>query len=70
MRLCDVSRSPPCGRKESGMTEEELDSAVDVIAGVDAGVSQSLNLRGKLGSENFFFIDEATYQAIGCRRNW
>jgi len=29
------------------MTEEELDAAVDVIAAVDAGVSQSLNLRIK-----------------------
>jgi hypothetical protein len=29
------------------MTEEELDAAVDVIAVVDAGVSQSLNLRIK-----------------------
>jgi hypothetical protein len=29
------------------MTEEELDAAVDVIAAVDAGVLQSLNLRIK-----------------------
>ena len=29
------------------MTEEELDAAVDVIAAVDAGVSQSLNQRIK-----------------------
>lgn len=29
------------------MSEEELDAAVDVIAAVDAGVSQSLNQRVK-----------------------
>jgi hypothetical protein len=34
------------GRK-AGMTEEELDAAVDVIAAVDAGVLQSLNQRIK-----------------------
>jgi AhpD family alkylhydroperoxidase len=48
MRLCD-----PCverrlaDAKKAGMTEQELDAAVDVIAAVDAGVSQSLNLRIK-----------------------
>jgi len=32
---------------KAGMTEEELDAAVDVIAAVDAGVLQSLNQRIK-----------------------
>ena len=41
--LRSLSGSPPCGHKESGMTEEELDAAVDVIAALDAGVLQSLN---------------------------
>jgi len=31
--------------RKAGMTEEELDAAVDVIAAVDAGVLQSLNQR-------------------------
>jgi len=45
MRLCDprVDRCLADARK-AGMTEEELDAAVDVIAAVDAGVLQSLNL--------------------------
>jgi AhpD family alkylhydroperoxidase len=48
MRLCDpcVERRLADARK-AGMTEEELDAAVDVIAAVDAGVSQSLNQRIK-----------------------
>jgi AhpD family alkylhydroperoxidase len=48
MRLCDpcVDRRLADARK-AGMTEEELDAAVDVIAAVDAGVSQSLNQRVK-----------------------
>jgi alkylhydroperoxidase family enzyme len=48
MRLCDpwVDRRLADARK-AGMIEEELDAAVDVIAAVDAGVSQSLNLRIK-----------------------
>jgi hypothetical protein len=33
--------------RKAGMTEEELDAAIDVIAAVDAGVLQSLNLRIK-----------------------
>jgi len=33
--------------RKAGMTEEELDAAVDVIAAVDAGVLQSLNQRVK-----------------------
>jgi hypothetical protein len=33
--------------RKTGMTEEELDAAVDVIAAVDAGVLQSLNQRVK-----------------------
>jgi len=44
--LRSVSDSPPCGRNESGNAEEELDAAVDVIASIDAGVLQSLNLAG------------------------
>jgi len=33
--------------RKSGLTEEELDAAVDVIAAVDAGILQSLNQRIK-----------------------
>jgi hypothetical protein len=33
--------------RKAGMTEEELDAAVDVIAAVDAGVLESLNQRIK-----------------------
>jgi hypothetical protein len=33
--------------RKAGMTEEELDAAVDVISAVDAGVLQSLNQRIK-----------------------
>jgi hypothetical protein len=33
--------------RKAGMTEEELDAAVDVITAVDAGVLQSLNQRIK-----------------------
>jgi len=33
--------------RKAGMTVEELDAAVDVIAAVDAGVLQSLNQRVK-----------------------
>jgi len=33
--------------RKAGMSEEELDSAVDVIAAVDAGVLESLNQRIK-----------------------
>jgi len=33
--------------RKAGMTEEELDAALDVIAAVDAGVLQSLNQRIK-----------------------
>jgi hypothetical protein len=33
--------------RKAGMTEEELDAAIDVIAAVDAGVLQSLNQRIK-----------------------
>ena len=32
---------------ESGMTEEELDAAVDIIAAVNAGIMESLNQRVK-----------------------
>jgi hypothetical protein len=37
--------------RKAGMTEEELDAAVDVIAAVDAGVLQSLNQRIKQRSK-------------------
>jgi len=52
MRLCDprVDRCLADARK-AGMTEEELDSAVDVIAAVYAGVLQSLNQRIKQRNE-------------------
>jgi hypothetical protein len=33
--------------RKAGMSEEELDAAVDVIAAVDAGVLESLNQRIK-----------------------
>jgi hypothetical protein len=33
--------------RKAGMTDEELDAAVDVISAVDAGVLQSLNQRIK-----------------------
>jgi hypothetical protein len=33
--------------RKAGLTEEELDAAIDVIAAVDAGVLQSLNQRVK-----------------------
>jgi len=33
--------------RKAGMTEEELDAAVDIISAVDAGVLQSLNQRIK-----------------------
>jgi hypothetical protein len=33
--------------RKAGMTEEELDAAVNVISAVDAGVLQSLNQRIK-----------------------
>jgi len=33
--------------RKAGMTNEELDAAVDVIAAVDAGVLESLNQRIK-----------------------
>jgi hypothetical protein len=33
--------------RKAGMTDEELDAAVDVIAAVDAGVLESLNQRIK-----------------------
>jgi hypothetical protein len=33
--------------RKAGMTEEELDAAVDVIVAVDAGVLESLNQRIK-----------------------
>jgi Carboxymuconolactone decarboxylase family len=48
MRLCDpwVDRRLADARK-AGMTEEELDAAVDVISAVDAGVLESLNQRIK-----------------------
>jgi AhpD family alkylhydroperoxidase len=52
MRLCDpcVERRLADARK-AGMTEEELDAAVDVIAAVDAGVLQSLSQRVKARSK-------------------
>jgi len=48
MRLCDsgVDRRLTDARK-AGMTKEELDAAVDVIAAVDAGVLESLTQRVK-----------------------
>jgi hypothetical protein len=33
--------------RKAGMSEEELDAAVDVVAAVDAGVLESLNQRIK-----------------------
>jgi len=33
--------------RKAGMSDEELDAAVDVVAAVDAGVLQSLNQRIK-----------------------
>lgn len=33
--------------RQAGLTDEELDRAVDVVAAVDAGIIQSLNLRAK-----------------------
>jgi hypothetical protein len=38
--------------RKAGMTEEELDAAVDVIAAVDAGVLESLNQRIKQRNKN------------------
>lgn len=38
--------------RKVGMTEEELDAAVDVVAAVDAGVLQSLNQRIKQRNKN------------------
>ena len=42
-----VSGAAPCGRKETkaGMTEEELDAAVDVIAGSRSGGCCSRSIR-------------------------
>jgi hypothetical protein len=37
----------PLIKRKAGLTEEELDAAVDIIAAVDAGVVQSLNQRIK-----------------------
>jgi hypothetical protein len=31
--------------RQAGISEEDLDAAVDVIAAVDAGIIQSLNIR-------------------------
>ena len=42
----DIRRRLADARK-AGMTEEELDAAIDVIAAVDAGVLESLNQRIK-----------------------
>jgi chorismate mutase len=33
--------------RKAGMTEEQLDAAIDIIAAVDAGILQSLNQRIK-----------------------
>jgi hypothetical protein len=33
--------------RKAGISDEDLDRAVDVIAAVDAGVIQSLNIRAK-----------------------
>ena len=33
--------------RKAGMTEEELDAAVDIIAAVNAGIIESLNQRVK-----------------------
>jgi hypothetical protein len=67
MRLCDpwVDRRLADARK-AGMTEEELDAAVDVIAAVDAGVLQSLNQRIKARNKGWK-IDRA---AFATRRNF
>jgi hypothetical protein len=53
MRLCNpwVDRRLADARKV-GLTEEELDAAVDVVAAVDAGVLQSLNQRIKQRNKN------------------
>ncbi len=52
LRLCGpcVDRRLADARR-AGVTEEELDAAVDVIAAVDAGVLQSLNQRIKQRSK-------------------
>jgi hypothetical protein len=42
--------------RKAGLTEEELDAAVDVIAAVDAGVLQSLNQRIKQRKIIFLFL--------------
>jgi hypothetical protein len=33
--------------RKAGISEDDLDCAVDVIAAVDAGILQSLNIRSK-----------------------
>jgi hypothetical protein len=33
--------------RKAGISEDDLDRAVDVIAAVDAGIMQSLNIRAK-----------------------
>jgi hypothetical protein len=33
--------------RKAGISEDDLDCAVDVIAAVDAGILQSLNIRAK-----------------------
>jgi len=42
---------PLADARKAGMTEEELDTAVDVIVAVDAGGVQSLNQRVKTRSK-------------------
>jgi hypothetical protein len=37
--------------RKAGITDEELDRAVDVIAAVDAGIIQSLNIRAKAATQ-------------------
>jgi hypothetical protein len=34
--------------RKAGISEQDLDSAVDVIAAVDAGIMQSSNIRAKV----------------------
>ena len=33
--------------RKAGISDEDLDRAVDVVAAVDAGIMQSLNIRAK-----------------------
>jgi hypothetical protein len=45
---------------KAGISEEDLDCAVDVIAAVDAGILQSLNIRSKAQNKR------AALKSDGC----